>query len=555
MSVAPIAGRLTGRRRVALVAGIVVVAAAATSGWSRISTGPARALGAPRFVDESASAGIDQVYDGPLAYFAGGGVATFDCNEDGRPEVYVAGGTAPARLYRNDSAAGGTLRFARIASPTTDLTDVTGAYPLDIDGDGNVDLAVLRIGGNVLLRGLGNCAFERANERWSFDGGKAATMAFAATWNPGAKLPTMAFGNYVDPSSHDPNNHCYPNVLVEPNAAGTGFDAPSTLTPSWCALSMLFSDWDRSGRRDLRISNDSHYYINGEEQLWRMEPGAPPRLYTADDGWVLVNVEGMGIASYDVTGDGYPDVFLTSQGSNRLQTLTSGPSKPTYRDIGLKRGVLADRPYTGGDSQPSTAWHPEFEDVNNDGFVDLFISKGNVREQEGFAVRDPSNLLLGQADGTFVEGAEQAGIASFDRGRGAALVDLNLDGLIDLVEVNLGAPVRVWRNVGAGDAAASGPMGHWLAVRLHEPGANRDAIGAWIETRVGDTVAQRELTVGGGHGGGSLGWTRVGLGTATSADVRVQWPDGEVGPWQHVDADHWVELERGAGPRTWTPAP
>ena len=76
----------------------------------------------------------------------------------------------------------------------------------------------------------------------------------------------------------------------------------------------------------------------------------------------------MGIASQDVTGDGYPDVFLTSQGSNRLQTLTAGPGRPTYGDIGLKRGVLADRPFAGGEDLPSTAWHPEFDDVNNDGF-------------------------------------------------------------------------------------------------------------------------------------------------------------------------------------------
>ena len=545
-----------GRQRAAVGAAVgAVIAAVAIAGsvGLRGATTPRAASGPPRFVDETAAAGIDQVYDGPLAYFAGGGVATFDCNDDGRPEVYVAGGTSRARLFRNDSAVGGRLRFARIADAVTDLTSVTGAYPLDVDGDGNVDLAVLRIGENVLLRGLGGCRFERANERWAFAGGSAATMAFAATWTAESALPTMAFGNYVDPASHDPNALCYPNVLVQPKDGGTQFSAPIPLKPSWCALSMLFSDWDRSGRRDLRISNDSHYYVDGEEQLWRMEPGAAPRLYTADDGWVRVNVEGMGIASYDVTGDGYPEVFLTSQGSNRLQTLTSGPGKPTYRDIGLKRGVLADRPFTGGDTQPSTAWQPTFEDVNNDGFVDLFISKGNVRQQEGYAMRDPSNLLLGQADGTFAESADRAGIVSYDLGRGAAVVDLNLDGLLDLVEVNLGSRTRVWRSVGAGDAGAGRPMGHWLALRLRQPGANPDAIGAWIETRIGDAVARRELTVGAGHGGGTLGWTHVGLGPATSAEVRVQWPDGELGPWQRVNADGWFVLERGGAPRAWTP--
>ena len=66
---------------------------------------------------------------------------------------------------------------------------------------------------------------------------------------------------------------------------------------------------------------------------------------------------------------------------------------------------------------PSTAWHAEFQDVNNDGFIDLFVTKGNVEAMPDFAAKDPSNLLLGQGDGTFSEGAEAAGIVSFARAR------------------------------------------------------------------------------------------------------------------------------------------
>jgi hypothetical protein len=284
-------------------------------------------------------------------------------------------------------------------------------------------------------------------------------------------------------------------------------------------------------------------------------PGEAPRLYTSADGWAPVQIEGMGIASYDVTGDGYPDVYLTSQADNKLQALAAGPSQPAYRDIALKRGVTVAQPFTGGDALPSTAWHPEFEDVNNDGFIDLFVSKGNVNVMADYAAHDPSNLLLGQPDGTFHEGADAAGIVTFDRGRGAAVVDLNLDGLLDLVQVNYGKPVGVWRNVGGGDATSPAPMGNWLALRLIQPGPNRDAIGAWIEVRVGDTTTRRELTVGGGHIGGELGWVHVGLGAAGGAEVRVQWPNGEVGPWLHADANRFLDIERGATTaRPWTPA-
>ena len=551
--------RTRSRRLVVVAVGLVgviaVVAAAFAVGPFRSMT-PSVASPPPTFVDETAAAGVAQTYDGDLTYSVGGGVAVFDCNADGRPDMFLAGGSNPATLYRNDSRTGGALRFGRLSDPATDLVGVTGAYPLDVDGDGQVDLAVLRVGENVLLRGLGGCRFERANERWSFAGGDAMTTAFSATWEGTAGLPTLAIGNYLElDAAGESGTTCAQNELLRPNPAGTAYGAPVQLTPGYCALSMLFSDWARSGRRDLRVSNDRHYYDpqNGEEQLWQVTPGQPPRLYTAEDGWVPVQVEGMGIGSYDVTGDGFPDVFLTSQAANRLQTLTSGPSKPTYRDIGLKRGVNAARPYTGGDPLPSTAWHPEFADVNNDAFVDLFVSKGNVSQQPDFAQKDPPNLLIGQPDGTFVEGGMEAGIVGFARGRGAALADFNLDGLLDLVEVDYGTPAKLWRNLGAG-AMARSSAGHWLELSIEQPRPNRFAIGAWVDVRVGDLTTTRELTVGGGHGGGELGWVHVGLGPADRADVRIHWPDGETGPWLHVAADQFAIIERGAADaRPWQP--
>ena len=463
-------------------------------------------------------------------------------------DLFFAGGSGPAALYHNDSEPGGDLRFTQLRSPVTDLTAVTGAYPLDIDGDGHSELVVLRVGEDVVLRGLGDCRFERANESLGIDGGDTWTAAFSATWEGANALPTLAFGDYLAAD----REHCEDSRLMRPDAEGSGYAAPIALSPGYCTLSMLFSDWGRTGERDLRMSNDRHYYRDGSEQLWKVEPGATPRPYTAADGWQPLQIWGMGIASEDITGDGYPEVYLTSQGDNKLQTLADGPDRPTYEDIALDRGATATRPYTGGDVLPSTAWHAEFADVNNDTYPDLFVSKGNVEAQEGYATRDPSNLLIGQSDGTFVEGAEDAGIVSYNRARGAALVDLNLDGLLDLVVVNRVEPVSVWRNVGSGTADAPAAMGNWLAVRLSQPAPNVDAVGAWVEVRVGERTQEHEVTVGGGHASGELGWLHLGLGEATAADVRVRWPDGEVGPWMTLQANTFAIIERGANePTPW----
>ena len=530
---------------------MLIVAAAGFATVNLADPTPKTALGAPHFVDETDSSGIEHVYDGDAAFATGGGVAAFDCDGSGKPALYLAGGSQPAALYRNESAINGPLKFTRLADPATDLVGVLGAYPIDLYGEGFTDLVVLRKGQLTILRGLGNCRFEPA-EDWLTS---ALTTAFSAKWDGTNQLPTLAVGNYLKlDSAGKLTQDCSDNAIVRPNANGSTYAQPLVLSPGFCALSMLFSDWDRSGRRDLRVTNDRQYYINGQDQLWRIASDEPPRLYTQQDGWESLQIWGMGIASHDLVGDGYPAVFLTSMGDNKLQVLTTGPARPTYRDIALRRGVTAAQPFTGGDARPSTAWHAEFEDVNNDGFIDLFVSKGNVSTMPEAANKDPSDLFLGQSDGTFKEAADAAGVLNFARGRGAVLADLNLSGMLDLVEVNYGDRVRVWRNVGGGDANKPSLMGNWLGVRLNQPGANRDAIGAWLEVQVGKTTLRHELTIGGGHAGGQLGWIHFGLGAANNVQVRVQWPDGELGAWQSAAANQFIVIERGASQvRAWRP--
>lgn len=507
----------------------------------------------PKFIEEGASAGIHSVYSGGWEYMVGGGAASFDCNGDGFPELFLSGGEGRSTLYRNESERGGPLRFAPAQASGLELDGVTGAYPLDVDGDGITDLLLLRVGENMAMKGLGACRFERANEAWNFDGGDAWSVALAATWEKGADWPTVAVGNYIDRTQDMfPWGTCTDNWLHRPDAKTRRFAPPLALKPSFCALSMLFTDWNRSGTPALRVSNDREYYKGGQEQLWRVEPGQAPTLYTAAEGWKYLRIWGMGIASYDLNFDGFPEYFLTSMADNKLQTLADAGAgnaarKPAYNDLAFAKGVAAARPYTGGEVKPSTAWHAQFEDVNNDGLADLFVAKGNVSEMPDFAMRDPNNLLVQEKDGKFREVGAEAGVASMQTARGAALADFNLDGLIDLVVVNRGKEAGLWRN-------ATSSAGHWIEVKPEQAGSNRDAVGGWIEVTRGGITERREITVGGGHAGGQLGWRHFGLGGAKQAEISVIWPDGTRSPPFAVSADQFVVVERDAAtPRVWMP--
>ncbi|MCR9110041.1 MAG: CRTAC1 family protein [Rhodobacteraceae bacterium] len=470
------------------------------------------------------------VYGGGWEHFVGGGLAAFDCDGDALPELYAAGGANPATLFRNRSDSG--VAFAPDTPDALALTGVTGAYPLDIDGDGVLDLAVLRVGQDRLMRGTGNCGFEAFEAELGFVSDDRWTTAFSATWEAGSTLPTLAFGTYVDRSDPDgPFEACDATLLYRPD--GSTYGPPLRLEPGYCALSMLFSDWRRTGHADLRVSNDRHYYVRGgQEQMWQMTE--TPRLYTEAEGWRPYALWGMGIASRDVTGDGHPEVYLTSMGDQKFQVFDPATGGPTWVDATYDRGTSAHRPHTGVDGRPSTGWHAAFGDVNNDTRDDIFVAKGNVEQMPDAAMDDPNSLLVQTVSGRFEERSVVAGVASMARSRGAALADFDNDGRLDLAVVNRRANMEVFANVTE--------AGNWLLVGLSGAAPNTGAVGAVIEVKARGAIQTREITVGGGHAGGHAGLQHFGLGKTEVAEIRVLWPDGKSTQWQDAQANRILRL-------------
>lgn len=440
------------------------------------------------------------VYDGGWEHFVGGGVAVFDCDNNGLPDIFAAGGSYAAILLRNQ----GDFSFETM--PLDDIPHVTGAYPLDIDGDAILDLYVMRVGPDIALKGGNDCTFSDATAQWQIPQTDQWTTAFTAWWAPGDDRPTLAIGHYVDRSNpNGPFEACDTNTLLHPVSDGYRSEI---LGPGYCALSMLAAQ-DARGVTTLRISNDRHYYVRGgSEQMYDINA---LRFLGPEDGWPSVSLWGMGIASRDLTGDGRDEVMLTSMGDQLMQLATP---EGGYISAPYNIGTYAHRPHTGDDGRPSTGWHAQFGDINNDTRPDLFIAKGNVDQMPGNAMNDPNNLLIQKEDGTFVETAETAGVADTARTRGAALADFDGDGRLDLITINRRASARLYRN--------ETPAENWLSVLLTQPTGNRYAIGAVV--KIGDQSQQN--TVGGGHASGIAGPLHFGLGSADQVEITVQWPDG-----------------------------
>ncbi len=454
-------------------------------------------------------------YTGEWEHFVGGGVGIFDCNGDDLPDLFAAGGATPARLMVNQ----GDFTFK---DQGTFATGVTGAYPIDIDSDGHLDLAVMRVGANQLLKGDGACGFKDASDAWGFDGRDRWTTAFTAAWTKDGW--TMMFGNYVNRDDPDgPFGTCDAHTVHRQTE--TGFDT-ALFEPGFCTLSALISDWQRSGTPMLRISNDRHYHQDkGFEQMLTLGD-----LKTVA-GWPETKLWGMGIASGDITGDGLPEVMLSSMGDQLMQ-MNDGT---TFSDAPYDIGTFATTPHTGPDTKPSTGWHTEFADIDNDADLDLFIAKGNVEAMEMAAMNDPNNLLVQGSDGTFTETAATAGIATFERSRGAGLADFDRDGRLDLVVMNRNAEMELYRNV-------TKDTGNWLHLKVRGTGGNTFAVGAWVEVKTPSRTQAREITIGGGHASGQIGDIHVGLGAAETAQVRVIWPGGAIGDWQTVTANQTMTI-------------
>jgi hypothetical protein len=153
------------------------------------------------------------------------------------------------------------------------------------------------------------------------------------------------------------------------------------------------------------------------------------------------------------------------------------------------------------------------------------------------------NVLLRNRGGALPELVSAGYVAGVDRiedSRGVGILDIDLDGDLDLVVQGVEKPSVLLVN--------QGPAGNYLEVRLRGTRSNRDAIGARIEARVGKRVFLREVTTTGGFISGRSLMCHFGLGDANTVDeLTVYWPGSGTTRMKNVRANQRLQIvEPGA---------
>jgi hypothetical protein len=239
----------------------------------------------------------------------------------------------------------------------------------------------------------------------------------------------------------------------------------------------------------------------------------------------------MGADFGDIDGDGRPDIVMT------------GLKNETF-DVFLNRGLERDQvQFDDGSAQtgllklssPWNAWGCGLVDLDNDGWLDLFVAGGGLDTRD----TQPNRVFQNRA-GRFIDVSNEVGIGLALPGlhRGAVFADFNRDGRIDVAVSVINGPLELWWN----RSPQGAPARHWLQLRLTGKRSNRSAIGAVVRIKAGGREQLRTVTSSVGYASSSDLTVHFGLGEATRAEIQIQWPSGSLQKLGEVAADQRLDV-------------
>jgi hypothetical protein len=496
-----------------------------------------------------------------------GGVAVFDYNGDGRPDIFFTNGANIATLKKDSPKYSNRLFRNDGNGSFTDVTDAAGlagsGYDMgvavgDYDNDGHLDLFVAGLHHSALYHNNGDGTFTDVTVKSGLDPSLnrpdpefGPYWAITAVWldanNDGlldlfvvnymqweySAKPLCAIGGVADYCS--PKFYKgLPNQLFLNKGDGTFQDVSS----EWGLRAHVgkgmgggMADYDLDGRPDIFVTNDALYNSLFHNKGNKFEEVAfEAGVALTEDGSFI---SGMGLDFRDFNNDGYPDIAFVAL-NNQTFPLFQNTGKGDFREVTTATGMREP-------SRQMSGFGPALYDFDNDGWKDLFVSRGHVEslDQPGQPVNQTNTVFrnLGPG-GKWQPLTEEAGFnaAPPKRHRGCGFGDFDGDGRMDIAVSALQGDAEIWMN-------RSQHSGHWLNISLQGTKSNRDGIGARIKVVSKSVTQYNHMTTSVCYASSSYGPVHFGLGQDARADsIEIHWPSGIVQSLQNIPADQVLKV-------------